>query len=189
MMIPYSTLTDGNVTLRPFQNTDAPELYAAVRESLADLKPWMSWAHDGYSQRESTDFITITRAKWGEGTFFGFAITEARNGRLVGGCNLSHVHPFYHFCNLGYWVRASCQGNGLAGQAALLAARFGLERLRLLRVEVVVATSNTASLRVAEKIGAHREGVLRNRITVGTESHDAVMFSFIPEDFGLKARM
>lgn len=187
-MIPFTTLTDGHVTLRPYQFIDAPELYAAVRESLPALKPWMAWAHDGYTQRESTDFIAIARAKWEEGMLFGFAVLDAQDGRLIGGCNLSHIHPFYHFCNLGYWVRSSRQGNGLAGRAALLAARFGFERLRLLRVEVVVAVGNEASLKVAEKIGARREGVLRNRITVGPKSHDAVMFSFIPEDFGLKAR-
>jgi len=188
-MIPYSTLTDGQVNLRPFQFTDAPELYAAVRESLPALKPWMAWAHDGYSQRDSTDFIAIARAKWEEGILYGFAITNAQNGSLIGGCNLSHISNFFHFCNLGYWVRASCQGKGHAGRAALLATRFGFERLNLRRVEVVVATGNTASLRVAEKIGAHREGILRNRIAVGPKSHDAVMFSLIPEDFGLRVRV
>jgi ribosomal-protein-serine acetyltransferase len=186
-MIPYCTLTDGRVTLRPFQFVDAPGLYAAVQESLPALKPWMSWAHDGYMQTESTEFIAIVRAKWEEGSLYGFAITDAEDGSFLGGCSLSHIHSVYHFCNLGYWVRATRQGDGIAGQAARLAARFALEKLRLIRVEVVVAVENTASMRVAEKIGAHREGILRNRITVGQTAHDAVMFSFVPEDFGLRA--
>jgi RimJ/RimL family protein N-acetyltransferase len=68
-------------------------------------------------------------------------------------------------------------------EAARLAARFAFEKVRLARVEVVVAVGNEASLKVAEKIGAHREGVLRNRIVVRGKMHDAVMFSFIPQDF------
>jgi len=52
-------------------------------------------------------------------------------------------------------------------------------------VEVVVAVGNTTSLRVAEKIGAQREGILRNRIIVRKDILDAVMFSFIPNDFDL----
>src|SRR5512143_866940 len=187
-MIPYSTLTDGLVTLRPFQFADAPELYAAIRESLPDLKPWMSWAHDDYSQRESRDFITLVRAKWEEGLVYGFAITDARDGSISGACSLSHFHPVYRFCNLGYWVRTSRQRQGIASRAARLAARFAVDHLKLIRVEVVVAAGNAASLRVAEKIGAHREGILRNRITVGPQLHDAVMFSFIPEDFGSEAK-
>jgi RimJ/RimL family protein N-acetyltransferase len=74
-------------------------------------------------------------------------------------------------------------------RAARLAARFAIERLDMVRVEVVVATGNEASLRVAEKLGAKREGVLRNRITVGTRIHDAVMFSVVPEDLALKPQL
>jgi RimJ/RimL family protein N-acetyltransferase len=177
-------MTDGKVTLRPFQFADAPEMYAAVRESLAELKPWMSWAHDGYAPRDASDFIAIARAKWEEGEFYGFAITDSRDDSFAGGCSLSNIHPVYHFCNLGYWVRSGRRGEGLAGRAARLAARFGFERLHMMRVEVVVAVQNTASLRVAGKIGAQREGVLRNRISVGTRHLDAVMFSLIPQDLG-----
>jgi RimJ/RimL family protein N-acetyltransferase len=57
--------------------------------------------------------------------------------------------------------------------------------LDLIRIEIVVATGNAASIRVAEKLGAQQEGILRNRITVGNRTHDAVMFSLTPKDFGL----
>lgn len=181
-MIPYTSLTDGKVTLRPFQYADAPDLYAAVRESLADLKPWMAWARDGYLPRDASDFIALARAKWEEGEHYGFSITDADTGGFIGGCSLSSLHRVYHFCNLGYWVRSGRRGQGLAGRAARLAARFAMTRLQMVRVEVVVAQGNTASLRVAEKMGAHREGVLRNRITVGMKRHDAVMFSLVPND-------
>jgi RimJ/RimL family protein N-acetyltransferase len=144
----------------------------------------MSWAHDDYSQRESMDFIALVRASWEQGLVYGFAITDAMDGSISGACSLSHFHPVYRFCNLGYWVRTSRQGQGIASRAARLAARFGLNQLSLIRVEVVVAAANAASLRVAQKIGARREGILRNRITVGPKLHDAVMFSLIPEDFG-----
>ena len=39
-------LTDGVVLLRPFRLEDVKPLFNAVRESLTELKPWMSWAHD-----------------------------------------------------------------------------------------------------------------------------------------------
>ena len=185
-MIPYTTLTDGTITLRPFQFMDAPAMHAAVCESLAELKPWMSWAHDDYSQRESFDFITLVRAKWEEGAVYSFVIADAHDDTFLGGCSLSHIHPVYHFCNLGYWVRSSRHGRGIAGRAAKLAARFGFEKIKLIRVEVVVAVGNAASLRATEKIGLKCEGVLRNRITVGPAIHDAVMFAFTPGDFGLR---
>jgi hypothetical protein len=35
---------------------------------------------------------------------------------------------------------------------------------------------------VAEEAGAGREGVLRNRLILGGQVHDAVMHSLVPED-------
>jgi RimJ/RimL family protein N-acetyltransferase len=91
----------------------------------------------------------------------------------------------YHFCNLGYWIRSSRHGEGIAGRSAKLAARFAFEKVKLIRTEIVIAVGNEASRRVAEKIGAHYEGILLNRMTVGTQIYDAHMYSLVPADFGL----
>ena len=171
--------------MRPFRFADAEETFSAVRESLAELKPWMSFAHDGYSIQETKDFIRIARARWEEGTIFAFAITDAKTGSILGGCSLSHIHPVYHLCNLGYWVRTSRRGEGIAVHATRLAARYAFEKVGLIRVEVVMAVGNTASRRVAEKAGAHYEGILHNRMVVGREIYDAYMYALIPADFGL----
>jgi len=42
--LPLTNLTDGIITLRQFQISDGPQIFAAVLESLDDLTPWMSWA-------------------------------------------------------------------------------------------------------------------------------------------------
>lgn len=181
--------TDEVILMRPFRVEDAEETYAAVRESLAHLKPWMSWAHDGYSLSDSREFIRITRARWGEGSLFAFAITDVKSGSVLGGCSLSHIHPVYHLCNLGYWVRSSRRGEGIAVRATQLAARFAFEKIGLIRVEIVIAIENKASIRVAEKAGAHYEGILRNRMVVGKNVYDAHMYSLVPQDFGLQPRM
>ena len=182
-------ITDGTIRLRPFRLEDAPQVNEAVRESLTELKPWMSWAHDAYSQPDAEDFIRITRARWEERSLFAFAITDANTGEILGGCSLSHIHPMYHYCNLGYWVRTLRHGAGIAGQAAKLAAHYGFEQGGIIRAEIVVAAGNQRSIRVAEKVGAHYEGMLLNRMVVGKAVYDAHMFSLIPQDFGLVARL
>jgi len=186
-MLSSIRLIDEELILRPFRLDDVHLLYCAVRESLADLKPWMSWAADGYNEWTAREYITSARARWEEHTFYAFAIL--RGGDLLGACTLSSIHPIYHFCNLGYWVRTSCHGQGVAGRAANLAACFAFEHLGLIRVEIVIGVGNQASIRVAEKIGAHDEGLLLNRIVVGKSIYDAHMYSLVPSDFGLVARL
>jgi RimJ/RimL family protein N-acetyltransferase len=188
-MFPFIKLTDGTITLRSFEFGEENILRTAVQESLPELEPWMSWANEKYTNETARNFITLTRANWSNGSLYAFAIADAQSGEFLGGCSLSHIHPVYYFCNLGYWVRTSQHGEGIAGRAAKLAARFAFERVNLIRAEIVVAVGNEPSKRVAEKIGAHNEGILLNRMAVGKQIYDAHMFSLLPSDFGLAARL
>lgn len=180
-------LVEADITLRPFCIEDSVPLYEAVQESLKELKPWMSWAREDYTELTAREYIAITRMRWEERTLFAFAIT--REHEIVGGCTLSSIHPIYHYCNVGYWVRTACHGQSIAGRAAKLAVRFGFENLGLIRAEIVIAVGNLASMRVAEKIGAHYEGILLNRMVVGKSVCDAHMYSLLPSDFGLAPRL
>jgi RimJ/RimL family protein N-acetyltransferase len=189
MMFPFAKLTDGVVTLRPFEFGEEGDLFTAVQESLAELNPWMTWATERYTLNVARDYIAITRAEWSRGSMYAFAITSAATGEFLGGSGLSHFHPVYKFCNLGYWVRTPRHGNGIASRAAKLTAQFAFEKANSIRAEIVIADGNEASKRVAEKIGAHYEGMLLNRITVRERIHNAHMFSLLPSDFGLVARL
>lgn len=186
-MVSSVPLVDKDLLLRSFRFSDSNGLYCAVHESLNELKPWMSWATEEYTEMSAREYITIARARWDEHTFYAFAIT--RGEEIVGTCTLSSIHSLYRFCNLGYWVRTACRGQGIAGRAAQLVARFAFENLGLIRVEIVIAVGNQASIRVAEKIGAHDEGVLLNRMVVGKSIYDAHMYSLLPSDFDLVARL
>lgn len=186
-MLSSVPLVDKDILLRPFRFSDSLGLYYAVRESLKELEPWMSWATEGYSEMTAREYVSIARSRWDEHTFYAFAIT--RGEEVLGACTLSSIHSIYRFCNLGYWVRTSCRGRGIAGRAAQLVARFAFENLGMIRVEIVIAVENQSSIRVAEKIGAHYEGILLNRMMIGKSIHDAHMYSLLPSDFDLVAQL
>jgi ribosomal-protein-serine acetyltransferase len=175
-------LTDGKVSLRPYQPADAENLYTAVRESLPELVVWMPWAHADYSLKESREWLKGKPAEWKAGIAYDFAILDGKNGTYLGGGAINRIDHENLGANLGYWIRSSQTGEGLATATALLLARWGFKELGLNRIEIVVATDNKRSQRVAEKTGARREGILRNRILIHGRAHDAVMFSLVPQD-------
>jgi ribosomal-protein-serine acetyltransferase len=115
-------------------------------------------------------------------------VFDADSGNYLGGVGLNFVNRIHQCANLGYWVRTSQTGRGVAARAARLAARFALERLGFQRVEILAAVGNHASQRVAEKAGATLEGVLRKRLLVNGEPHDAVLYSLVAEDFSESAK-
>ena len=177
------SLTNGIITLRPYRREDADSLYEAARESIPEMTPWMPWCHRDYSIQESRDWITDCFEKWDQGSAYNFAITDTLTGRYLGGCGLNDMVHDRNIANLGYWVRTSATKKGIATATTILLADFGIKELNLKRIEIVVDVDNKASQRVAEKSGATREGILRNRLAQNGKPTDAVMFSLIPRDF------
>jgi RimJ/RimL family protein N-acetyltransferase len=174
-------LTDGKITLRAPLLEDAAPHCDAVLESLADTGRWLEWAHEGYAVEESKAFIARAIAGHENGEMYEFHIVD-QSGTFLGGCGLNRLDMRFLKSNLGYWVRSSATGRGVATSATRLLATFGLEQLGLQRIEIIAAVQNLASQRVAEKVGAHRESVQRNGIRYRGENIDAVCFSLIPGD-------
>ena len=165
-------LRDGGLTLREPVDADAPGMAAAVRASLPELEPWMPWAVPTYDE--------ATALKWIRGEFgddYRFVMVD-ESGGYVGSCGLNGVDDLNKSANLGYWVRTDCVGRGYATSATTLLVRFGFSETDLHRLEVTMSVRNEASRRVAEKVGAHYEGMLRGALFLQGEFHDTHMFSF-----------
>jgi RimJ/RimL family protein N-acetyltransferase len=177
-----NSLTDVFVLLRRYQDTDIDEIFNAVRESIVDLSPWLEWCDESYTMEDAEQFIRNQSIWWKEGKIYNFAITDYETRTYCGGCLLNDINRKHRYGNLAYWVRSSRAGEGIATAASKLVANYGFEHLGLNRVEIVIALENTASIRVAEKIGATREGKLRSRIQIRDRVYDAVMFSLVPGD-------
>jgi RimJ/RimL family protein N-acetyltransferase len=175
-------LTDGRIILRPCHPRDADAIYTAVRESIAELSKWAPWCPLDYSMSHCRPWLESRAASWSEGREYDFVILDAHDSTFLGGCALNTINRAHNFANLGYWVRTSRTGQGIATAATRLVARFGFEKLGFTRLEIVVAVGNKASQRVAEKAGAMREGIERNRHVIRDNVYDAVMFSLIPAD-------
>ena len=175
-------LSDGTITLKTYSPEDADALYEAVRESIKELNPWMPWCHPDYSIEESREWLATRADVWETGADYGFKITDAQTGRYLGGVGLNQIDKANRAANLGYWVRTSATGRGVATRAARLIARFGFEELKLVRIEIVAAVENHASQRVAEKAGAVREAVMRKALLLHGVAHDAMLNSLVEED-------
>ncbi|UFP95624.1 GNAT family N-acetyltransferase [Gloeobacter morelensis] len=173
---------EADFAIRRYGFADIEPIYQAVRESMAELAPWMPWCHRGYSREDSAAWVLSREDDWKADRTYDFVIYERAGGRLVGGVGLNHLSRAYRLANLGYWVRSSCTRRGAASAAARLVARFGFDYLDLERLEIIAAATNTASQRVAQKVGARREGLLRRRLPLGDHIHDAVLYSLIRTD-------
>ena len=145
---------------------------------MNELQPWMPWCHPGYSIDETRSWLATQVQAFQQRTTFEFAITTDE-GAYLGGCGLNQIDALNQRANLGYWVRSSAAGQGVATAATELTRDWGFAHTDLARIEILVAVGNIASRRVAEKAGAVYEGTMRSSLTVHGTRHDAAMYSFI----------
>jgi ribosomal-protein-serine acetyltransferase len=167
------------VLLRPYRLEDARAVFAAATESIETVGRWMPWCHAGYTEGESIAWIEKCQAMWQSGDSYEFAVFDTAN-EYVGGAGLHDFDRLHNFAGLGYWVRESRQGRGLATAATRILAAFGFETLGLTRIEIVAASENDPSRRVAEKAGAQFECLARNRLVIHGKALVAAVHSLVP---------
>jgi len=160
--------------------SDVRAVYDAAIESVQQVEPFMPWCRADLTEDEQRAWIEAQVAAFQARTAFEFAIL-GKAGRYLGGCGLNQIDAVNRRANLGYWVRTSAARKGFATAAIRLLVAWAWENTELARLEVVVATTNLASLRTAERAGAQHEGVLRRRLLLHDVMHDAVMLSFVRE--------
>jgi ribosomal-protein-serine acetyltransferase len=167
-----------NIKIRPYRTGDADALFEAARESTADVYPWLSWCHPEYKISEAHEWITRQVELFAKGIQYEFVIfSEAQE--FLGACGLSHLDMINRSANLGYWIRTSAAGRGIAATAARSAVEWAFSKTEIERIEIVAAVTNKRSQTVAEKTGAVREGIARSRLFVHDRFHDAVVYSII----------
>lgn len=166
------------VAIRCYAPRDAAALFEAACESIEEVHPWLEWCHPGYEMSESRAWIEHCRRAWQAEEEYQFAIVGPDDVYL-GGCGLNRLQRDHRVANLGYWVRTSATGRGVATEAARQVAAFALEETELNRLEIITAVENHASQKVAERLGAVREGIVRSRLYLHGEPHDAVQYAIV----------
>ena len=89
---------------------------------------------------------------WGFGPY---AVLEKRSQDVIGYCGLFYFPDIngQPEVEIGYRLMHSAWGRGYATEAALAARDFAFNSLGIQRLVAIIDPSNTASIRVAEKIG------------------------------------
>jgi ribosomal-protein-serine acetyltransferase len=170
------------ILARTLASGDLESLYAAVLESKDAVGRWMSWCHPDYSVGDAEEWIAHCERSWEARADREFGIFDATSGELLGCAGINQFNRVHNFANVGYWVRTSRVGKGVAPAAVLSLAKFAFGELRLSRIEIVAQVDNVASRRVAEKVGCQFEGIARNRIVYRGQPRDAALYSLIPGD-------
>jgi len=158
--IPEQILTP-RLLLRAVGEQDARGLHAALQVSWEELREIAPWAREMPTLDEELEYCRQARLRFLTREDLAYVILEQASGETMGGAGFHRMDWDVPRLEIGYWIRTDRAGQGLAGEAAAALSRVALVELGAQRVEIRVYSSNTASRRVAEKLGFELEAVLR----------------------------
>jgi|tagenome__1003787_1003787.scaffolds.fasta_scaffold20787098_1 RimJ/RimL family protein N-acetyltransferase len=179
-------LEAGPVRLRPYRPTDVPRIVQACADPLT--RHWLSRLPDPYTADDARAHLEHQAEQAAEGRALQWAVAAADDDRLLGEIAVFGNAPATRTLEVGYWTHPAERGRGAMTAALRLAARHTLlpqdvGGLGRARVVLRAAAGNTASQRVAERVGFRRTGVDRGAEVLGDGSvDDLVRFDLLADE-------
>lgn len=102
---------------------------------------------------------------------------------LLGGITVGHIRRGAgQNCMIGYWMGENYAGQGHMFAALKLVVPYIFSGLQLHRIEAACIPENWKSIRLLEKAGFEREGLLRKYLKINGEWRDHVLYSLLEGD-------
>ncbi len=145
------------VTLRPIVAADLPLWFGYL--SLPAVHEHTSWKPLATAQLEHYD---SERAQHTPSSVFRLAIADRSSGRMLGSIGFHTVSPENRTAELAYDLSPPAWGQGIASAMVRTLVDWAHGHVGLLRVQATALNSNARSLKVLERCGFEREGLLRS---------------------------
>jgi RimJ/RimL family protein N-acetyltransferase len=173
-------LIDGPTALRPWRESDIDAIVAACQDP--EIVRWTS-VPEQYGEVDARLYLLQRHESTHAGATAPFAIVSSEDlDQLLGSISLLRPAWEHARAEVGYWLAREARGQGHATRALRLIAAFGFESLGLERIELLAASGNPGSQRVAERGGFTREAVLRSYAQGKDGRLDMVSFSRLAGD-------
>lgn len=186
------TLTGQHVTLRPLEVQDFEALYHTLSPGL--LRWFSVRGLNGEGNITLDAFIEAYHQIVQQRVVFATCLKDT--GEIIGSTSYLTIEPLNRGLEIGgTWVRKDQQGTQINPEAKYLMLKHAFETLGAIRVSLKTHHLNLQSQRAIEKLGAQKEGVLRNHVIMPDGSYrHSVMYSILEDEWpevkkGLEARV
>jgi len=178
-------LAGPRVTLRLPAVSDYEEWSSLRRRSRAFLEKWEPrWAPDELERGAWRARVRRYRKEHARGTGIPFLIVLNDSGSIAGGISVGNIRRgVAQSGQIGYWMGEPYAGRGLMGEAVDALARHCFGPLRLHRLEAACIPGNLRSIRVLEKAGFTREGLLRSYLRINGDWQDHYLYALLAGEY------
>ena len=183
------TLEGRSVRLEPLTEAHVPGLTVVGRDdSIWKLMVYGRIRTEGDMRK----WVRMLLDRQAAGTDLPFAVIHLASGRVTGATRYMEIRPAHRGLEIGgTWYGLEFQRTQVNTESKYLLLRYAFETLGTIRVQFKADVRNERSWRAIERIGAKREGILRNHyILPDGMKRDSVFYSIIESEWpGVRQRL
>ncbi len=156
-----------------------------LQKAGADRKVWKYLTKSPYTTNDFLDFIKESISKKSQGCF-PFTI-KTKDGIIIGSTQLRNFNKLHRTIDSSFtWINPNYWGKKINMEVKLLILEYCFNVLKVKRVQYVIDENNINSQKSLHKLGAVKEGILRNfRFYPNDLYKNSVIYSHIVDDWSL----
>jgi RimJ/RimL family protein N-acetyltransferase len=176
------TLEGRFVRLEPLTESHIPALAEIGCEDSIWQYMRYGWVHNENDMRTWVQGLLAGQA---HGTDLPFVAVHLASGRVAGVTRYLDIRPRDRGLEIGgTWYGLEFQRTAVNTECKYLLLKHAFETLDCIRVQIKTDSRNQRSIKAIERIGAQREGVLRNHMILnGGIVRDSVYFSILDREW------
>ncbi|MCP1164234.1 MULTISPECIES: GNAT family N-acetyltransferase [Bacillus] len=175
--------------LRLIDSDDVETLFSIV-EGNRDIWAYLISKMD--SVQDMQQYVQKAIKSYGRGNEIPFVVVDQQTNTIVGSTRLYNISVEDKTVELGQtWYHPSVQRTSINTECKYMLLQYAFEKLHMLRVQIKTDARNEKAQRAIERLGAVKEGMLRNeRKLPSGHVRDAVVYSIIVSEWPIvKARL
>jgi len=172
-------LKGAGVTLRELRLSDAPALLAFL--NTEEVTRFISPPPTTVAGFER--FIEWTHRERAAGNYVCFGMVPDGYDQAVGLFQVRQLNASFQTAEWGFAMGSTFGGTGLFIESARAVATFTFTAIGVDRLEARSCVQNGRGNGALQKLGATREGVLRQSFLRNTEYHDQVLWALLAADW------
>jgi RimJ/RimL family protein N-acetyltransferase len=183
------TLTGRHVRLEPLSEAHVPGLTEVGAGN--DFWRFMLYG-DINTESDMRNWVLEMLSRAQHGTDLPFAVIHLASGRVAGATRYLNMSPRDRGLEVGgTWYGLEFQRTAVNTECKYLLMTHAFETLRAIRVQLKTDLLNERSQKAIERLGAKREGVLRNHLILPDgRIRDSVFYSILDTEWaGVKKKL
>lgn len=176
-----------HILLRPMVRSDGP----AIVDAASDGKLWELFYTVVPGPESINAYLDRAEREQGWGRIMPFAVIEKASGDLVGATRYMRMNSPHRRLEIGTTFYASrVQRTPINSEAKLLLLTHAFESMNCVCVQFRTDHFNFASQRAIERLGAKRDGLIRNHQIIDGRVRDTVLYSILANEWeGVKRNL